>query len=294
MKCEFAAIAYDMRKKSSKPNTHRLETIGMDTESLNTGEVFMFTFSDGIAIPKEDLFPTLFSRRYRGKKFVCFNLKYDEGSILQLLDNDALKKLRETGKTEWNGYIFRLIPRKELSISYGHKSVCFYDIAQFFAMSLDNAAKKYLGKSKEEIETKTFTPEYVKDNWQKIAHYSIIDSKLTQELAEYLINILIDEFAIYPQKLYSTGYITGVHFSRVCDIIDVRRYYKYYPELLEFAYNSYAGGKFEVYKRGYGYFYQYDLNSAYPYQIQNLKDIRNARISHSKEYESGADYGFIK
>ena len=296
MKCNFNEIKYYHRKYKPKQNDNRIKVLGIDSESYSTGVPFLFCISDGAIITPDSLFQTLFTRQYRGVKFVCFNLKYDEGSILHLLPAEALNEIRIHGKCEYNGMRFRSIPKKELVITniQTKQSVAFYDIAQFYGTSLNKAALYYLGKEKLDIETKTFTPEYVKKNWHTIVKYCIQDAKLTQELADYFIDILINEFGIYPQKLYSTGYITGVHFSRVCDVIDVNRLYNGYRECLEYAYNSYAGGKFETYKRGFGTFYQYDINSAYPYEIANLQDIRFADILESKEYQPAATYGFLK
>ncbi len=293
MKCSFDELFYYHRKHKAEQKTERIKLLGIDAEALNTGEPFMFCLSDGTVIQASDLYETLFERKYRGFKFVCFNLKYDEGAIVYPLPNEQLNELRTVGRTEWQGYGFRSIPNKELVISKGHKSVAFYDIAQFYGTSLDKAAQYYLGKSKLDIETKTFYPDYVKRNFNKIATYCINDAKLTLELAEYFVDILIKELDIYPQKLYSTGYIAGIHFSRVCDIIDVRRYWRFHKNLLRYAYEAYAGGKFEVYQRGFGNFYQYDINSAYPYELAQLKDVRHAKVKHSKEYQK-ADYAFIR
>ena len=294
MKCEFEKINYFHRHYNPHPITKRIEVLGIDSEAYTTGQPFMFCISDGTITTTNNLFEVLFSRQYRGKKFVCYNLKYDEGAILYHLPKTCLDTLRKTGKVSHEGYDYRSIPAKELVISKGHKSIPFYDIAQFYGTSLNKAALYYLGKEKIEVGTKRFSPEYVSKHWHKLAEYCQYDAQLTKELADYFIDILIDEFNIYPQKLYSTGYIAGIHFSRTCDIIDVNRYWHYYRECLEYAYKSYAGGKFEVYKRGYSYFYQYDINSAYPHELSQLQDIRYAKVKSSNKYQKSATYGFIK
>ena len=260
----------------------------------------MFAISDGTVIDVRNnpytLFDTLFHHKYRNIKFMCFNLKYDEGSILHFLPPDKLNELRQTNQTTIEGYAIRSIPKKELVIrSIQHKqSIAFYDIAQFYGTSLNNAALFYLGKEKVEMSTKIFTRKYVNKYWHTLAGYCTTDAKLTQELADFLIDTLINEFDIYPQKLYSCGYIAGIHFARTCGVQDVNRYFKHYKGCLEYAYLSYAGGKFETYQRGFGYFYQYDINSAYPYEMSNLQSIKLARVVHSERYQAKATYGFIK
>lgn len=296
MKCQFAEVHYYHRKYKAKPITKRINVLGFDSESYDNGVPFLFCISDGSIIRPEHLFETLFQHKYRNVKFMCFNIKYDEGSILHLLPNHYLDEIRKTGKTEYNGLRFRSIPRKELTITdiQSKHSVSFYDIAQFYGTSLDNASLYYLGKTKIEMPTKTFTKQFVNDHFNDIASYCINDAKLTCELANYFIDMLINEFEVYPQKLYSTGYISGIHFSRVCEVIDVNRLWNYHRECLEYAFNSYAGGKFETYKRGFGNFYQYDINSAYPYEIANLKTIKGAKIVKRTTHDVTADYAFIK
>lgn len=294
MKCSFRHVYYFHHKAKPKPITKRMQVLGFDSEADYLGQPFMFAISDGTVMTPTQLWDTLFHKRYRGIRFVCWNLQYDEGAILSELSAEELDELRLKGKTTHKGYTVKSIQRKELLLSKGHKTVAFYDMAQFYGTSLDNAGKTYLGKSKIDLETKTFMPDYIKRNWRKLAEYCVYDAQLTAELAEYFIDILIDEVGITPQKLYSTGYISGIHFSRTCDVIDIKRFWTHHKEAIEMAYESYSGGKFEVYQRGFGYLYQYDINSAYPYEIANLQDIRYARYVRSKQYQSRATYGFLR
>jgi len=295
MKCQFNSIRYRYSIRKPQSTQKRITVLGIDSESYDNGVPFMFAISDGTITTPEELFDTLFQHKYRGIKFVCYNLKYDEGSILHQFPSEVLQELRQKGKIKYNDYSVRSIPKKELvitNIKQKH-SIAFYDIAQFYGTSLNKASLYYLGKEKTDMPTKTFSRKYVKKAWQKLSKYCIQDAKLTEELADYFIDMLITDFDIYPQKLYSTGYIAGLHFARTCDVIDVKRYYRYYKECLEYAYLSYAGGKFETYQRGFGIFYQYDINSAYPYEISNLQDIRTAKVFKSNEYQKDAAYGFI-
>jgi len=296
VKCQFSDILYRYSIRKPQDTDKRIEVLGLDSESDNKGYPFMFAISDGTITTPDSLFETLFQHKYRGIKFVCFNLKYDEGSILHQFPADILQELRSKGHIVYNGYSIRSIHKKELVITNQQQkhSIAFYDIAQFYGTSLDKAAMYYLGKEKLGISTKTFTQEYIKKNWLQLSKYCLQDAILTKELADYFIDMLITDFNIYPQKLYSTGYIAGLHFARTCEFIDVRRYFRYYPECLEYAYLSYAGGKFETYQRGFGTFYQYDINSAYPYEFIQLQDIRYARVFKSKDYQVDATYGFIK
>jgi len=144
-----------------------------------------------------------------------------------------------------------------------------------------------------DIDTNLFTPRYVAENWIKIARYCVQDAVLVKELADCLI-AKFESYGVKPQKLFSTAYVSWQYFSSKCRIPNIRRYWLFYRECLDYAMLAYAGGKFEVTEKGYDYYYEYDINSAYPYEIANLLDISDAVVWKSDRYERTATYGFIK
>jgi len=264
----------------------------LDSEAYTTGEPFLFCISDGESCHSKDIFEVLFQKKYEGKKFVVYNLKYEEGALLYYLPKDKLEELRLKGRTTYEQYKISVIPRKEFRVSNGHHSRVIYDIYPYYAMSLDNAATQYLDKNKIKLRTKKFTPAYVQKHNKKIIEYCVQDAQLTQQLAELFLHTLAD-MNLYPRKLISTGYISAQHFIKIHDS-NIRELYNEFPELIEFAFKSYAGGKFEVYKRGFSdTLYEYDINSAYPDEIANLYDLTNCRVDVSTEYQAQADYGFM-
>lgn len=291
MKCSFDEWEFGFPISSRAVYTEPIEVIGLDSEAYDTGEPFLFCLSDGVSCHSKEIFDILFADRYEGKKFVVFNLKYEEGALLYYLPRENLEELRVKGKTTYEKYKINVISRKEFRISNGHRSRAIYDIMPYYASSLDNAAQKYLGKSKIKIKTKKFTPEYVARNIKKITEYCQEDSILTKQLADLFLDTLA-KMGLFPRKLISTGYISAQHFSRIHDS-SCRALYERSPKLIEYAFKSYAGGKFEVYKRGFGNFYEYDINSAYPYQIANLYNLTNCEIVEDKEYRADADYGWL-
>ena len=156
-----------------------LEVIGLDTEAYTSGECFMIATSLGDVFQPGDFPACLFSRKYRGKKFVCYNLKYDSGALLQILSIEDLKVLQTKDKIKVDKYIYTSIANKCLSIRKGKNTVHIYDMLNFYEMSLVKAAKKFLGKSKRNIDVSLFTPDYVKEHWKAIAEYCIHDAMLS-------------------------------------------------------------------------------------------------------------------
>jgi hypothetical protein len=117
---------------------------------------------------------------------------------------------------------------------------------------------------------------------------------LTKNLAIFLLNKL-KEFGITTTALYSCASISFKYYTDNTRVITSYKFYENDKELLKFACDAYQGGKFEVTSRGYyKNAIEYDISSAYPYEIANLKDITNAKIYRNREYIPEADYSFLR
>ncbi|MDD5360446.1 MAG: hypothetical protein PHI02_09295 [Sulfurovaceae bacterium] len=269
-----------------------ISVIGLDTEAYKNGQTAMICTSEGDTYKLLDCPSFFFSRKYRQCNFVCYNLSYDEGALLQFLSVGELDILRRDQKVTHEDYVISCIPKKMLSIRKGSHSIHIWDMYSFFMGSLDYNAKKYLGKQKLDIETKVFTKKYFKENYENIKKYCIQDAILVKELAELLIK-KFESFGVYPRKLYSTAYISYMYFQKNTNYVTVKKYWDRDKKVLDFALKSYAGGKFEVTEKGTGYFYEYDIISAYPAEIAKLEDINFSRIVWDNKYRRFASYGFL-
>jgi len=252
-----------------------------------------------IATSENDVWPAaefpgcLFKPKYRGKSFVVYNLKYDQGAFIQGITRPRLQVLRQRGWCFYKGYKYTIIGYKCLTIRRGKNSIHIYDMFNFYGVSLNEAAKTFLGEKKNVIETKDFWPFYVIQFWSKIAEYCCHDAWLVSRLAEVLIK-RFEKYGVYPKKLYSVAYISYQYFKQNTPYVTVKRFWKDYPMLIQFALEAYNGGKFEVTEKGIDYYYEYDIVSAYPFEISNLINIRWARVLYQKTYRKDAVYGFIR
>ncbi len=282
---------FPINRKKSKYKS--IQPIGLDTEAYGTGECFMICTSLGDTYTPEEFPLCFFTRKYRQQKFVAYNLSYDEGALLQHLPAIGLKWLQLGYDIIYKDFLYNIISKKCLSIRKGRNSIHIYDMYNFYHGTLNYNAEKYLGQKKINIETIKFTPKYVKNNWTKISDYCIQDSILVWELAKLLIS-KFEKYGVYPRKLYSTAYISYQYFSKACHYVTVDKLWLDDKKAVDYAMKSYNGGKFEVTEKGCGYFYEYDIVSAYPAEIANLIDITYARVVWSKKYRKGAVYAFIK
>ena len=253
----------------------------------------MFALSDGVVIDPADIPKVFFSHSYRGSNFIAYNLKFDSGSLLYNLPVSALNTLRERNGVYHDGYHYKYIPHKMLRIRRGRNAVTFWDIYGFYGMSLDAAAKKHLGKSKLEVETKEFTREYVKSHYNQLAKYCVRDALLTKELGDLFLTKL-HKINLYPNNLYSTASVSFQYFKQNCDIVTVWRFWNECRPLLRYGCEAYYGGKVEVTARGSFTGYEYDINSAYASEISRLVDISDAKVKRLKRYDPAAWYGYYR
>ena len=289
---DFSKIVYKYRPIRKPTKVRDINAIGFDSEADREGKTFLYCLSTGDTYTPDNLLEGLFDREHRGKQYVCYNLKYEQGAILQNLPSEALDILRSHGKVEVGLYTFSVVGYKCLRISKGKNAVTFWDMWPFFNMSLASAAREFTSIKKFDLDVTLFTPDYIRDKISTITGYCIRDAEITAELFQVLKRMCL-KLGINPTTFYSIATIGYKYMRENTDYVTVKHLWDKDRDVLEAACNAYSGGKFEVTTRGKGYFYEYDINSAYPYEIANLVDISNVRIVRSKKYQRGATYGFV-
>lgn len=294
MDCTIENIRYKCYpyRKAKKPQKS-IEPIGIDTEAFITGQCFMIATSKGDVFQPGQFPECMFNRVYRGKSFVAYNLKYDMGAFLQSIPIARLDVLRQRGWCFYKGFHYVAISNKCLTIRKGKNAIHIYDMLNFYHMSLNKAAEVYLKDEKSDMETKDFWPYFVYHYWDRISLYCVHDAVLVAQLANVLIR-RFEKYGVFPKKLYSVAYISYQYFRQKTNYVTVKRYWQHEKEVLRYAMESYNGGKFEVTTKGTGYYYEYDIVSAYPFEISNLANITWARIVKDKKYRKFALYGFLR
>lgn len=269
-----------------------IHPLGIDTEAYDNGTLAMVCVSDGTTWRPDEWLSGILSSQYRGKTFVAYNLRYDAGHFVRHISPSGLDQLRRVGKVTEDGITYRVIANKMLSISKAKHSITIYDLKQYYEGSLETNAQRYLGEGKDELETKTFSHDFMHDNWDRIANYCIRDAVLVQRLAIRLIEQL-NSWGLHVSKLYSTAWISYHWFASRSGHPTVGHFWKYDRRVLDFAMSSYHGGKFEVTTKGTSHLYEYDLVSAYPATIAELIDTRHCTVYWSRNVIPDAAYGFL-
>ena len=317
-KIDFDTLRF--RKHNNKIPTRKKNhpVNGLDTETYR-GYAKLITDSDGNYIfPHniDEVLAFLTRKSLRSHHNFFFNLKFDFQAIIKFFDRESInilnnpvecyhykihtkdnKQLLELYKTSnlvYKDYKIKYIPKKFLSITKDKHVHKFYDVNNFYESSLDECATRYLGKEKniEHIDRPRLNIDlqYWKDNVRDIIKYCVSDSILTKELGILLQKEVIRLFGFPAQQYLSKASISKEYFRRTCDIPDIKHIPK---EVLAFAFNSYHGGRFEIVKRGYfKHTVLYDINSAYPYHISNLKDYSEGCWCKVSEPDFNSLYGF--
>jgi len=265
---------------------------GLDTEAMQCGRCFLVCTSEGDIWKGNEWIFKIFTRKYRSTSFVCWNLHYDMSALLQILPRQSLSLLQTSGVCIFQDFQISIIGDKCLTIRRKSHSVHLYDIASFYGCSLEAAASMHLQEHKHGIDPQKFTAAYIRNNRTLISDYCIQDAKLTYKLTQILIKHF-ESFGVYPQKLYSTAAISWAYFRTHCPYIHIKKEWRTNKELLRYACLAYNGGKFEVTRKGPGHYTEYDIVSAYPYEISKLVDTRKARAIFEPRYRKNAIYSFL-
>lgn len=323
----------------SKPQTTPTWSEGQRINAFDTetsdGDVFALSYvidgnencignNTGKPLSKSLILDTLTRRQCQNAINVWYNLDFDANAILgTILSQEQMAELTITNNTtiEYGErtYTIKYIKSKFLMLAsdLGRKYK-FFDIAQYFYTDLDSAAQEWLGKSKlDAVETKKFgtTPcdnhdiaqkdcnecwdkdqalNYIQSNYDTIKKYAIQDAKITHELADALIT-QAESLEIPMGAPFSTGYISAEYFRNKMD----QKPHFGIQDLQKDFWESYAGGRFEVFERGnVGDVVGADINSAYPAVMSELpapatldwKKLDNPTIEDIEE----ADYGVVK
>jgi len=265
------------------------DIVGWDTECDKSGKAIIIANSDAqyaVITKPNDIFNFMESKRWYKCINLLWNINFDFQAIAKWLGQKRLKELAEYGSTNWNGYKIRWVKDKmfRIYLKKYKRWIWFFDLYQFYGMSLAKASKIYLGIRKYDI-SKDIPNMIERGEIRKPISACIQHAYLTKLLGIKFNNDLQKYASIYYDKWYSMGKLAEILVRQHC-------YIPIWKENLEdtrFIIKAYRGGWVELYKRGrFENIYKYDINSAYPYQILFLRDfypIRN--LDH-------ADYGTVE
>jgi len=293
---DFSQLRWRGYKTEKLIGCHNHPIIGMDTETYR-GYCRLICDSEGnykLCKNIEDILTFITNKPYRNKHIFFYNMHFDIEAILKYLPKNKLIALYSNGKTKYDGYTITYIPKKMFRISKDKHTIRCYDLEQFYDVSLEKAATKYLNEHKLSC---SFDRDAINTDitiWQDyqdtLIKYCMQDAVLTKKLGVILQETIKQHMKFNPKDYISKASLSKRYFRLYCDIPDVTKIRK---EILKMAFYSYKGGRFELIQKGYfPYAELYDIKSAYPYEIANLIDVNKGKWKYVKNYNPDARYGF--
>lgn len=253
--------------------------------------------------------------------------RYDNHHIFKLIlnevvknDNEKIEILKKVGKItplldyNHNGYTITILNIIKDSIIFeirfgkSKKRVNIYNLKNLFQSDLLTIARNYnltyyskLGEEYHIINRERF---FRDEEYKKMVIKSNeLDSKVIIDIANKFIQSFIDLSGSVPKTIYTAGSIARSFLLTNPEIdpykINFYHFYKenpYYEKLLDYAMQSYHGGKIDSYVIGYvGDAYVADITSAYPSVIAELPEItQNVIYRTGSEELENYYYAFIK
>lgn len=295
-KIPFKNLEIKQQKRFKNKGFKMKDNCGIDTETyqgfvkLICDDSGRYKFIDDF----EGIVSFLTHSRFKEKFNWFYNIRFDFESIIKYLDYNELLTLYQDMQIVRDGITISYIDKKFFSIKNKHNEYYyFYDLYNFLDTSLNNAAKTFLNDEKLSIVDSSqlnTNLDYWNENENIIIDYCIKDAKLTKRLADYFWRLVYKNMNFVPKRPFSKGKISEEYFLSKCFIPTINNIDK---KVLEIAYNSYTGGRFELVKKGhFDKVYTYDIKSAYPAQIAELIDYSKGLWEKTDIYHEDAYTGY--
>lgn len=213
---------------------------------------------------------------------VIYGGGYDANMWLRDVDRETLETLYQSGKAWWMGYRIEWRGGKSFRVSKGTRKFLIYDILPFFQRSFVAACDEYLGENweyrDEILREKRRRGAFDFSQIGQISEYNRAELstlvRLANELRERLHKVEIrvsrwDGPGAIATALYKK-YGTKSHLNAPP------------PMVAEAGRYAYAGGRFEIIRKGHSRnkAYQYDIRSAYPAAIRHLPCLAHGEWRH--------------
>jgi hypothetical protein len=224
---------------------------------------------------------------------VGFGWDYDVNMILRDLEDPRTGKpgpeareLWRAGRTEWQGYRIRYVPRKLFGVKFGRRSATVYDIMSFFACSFVRALERF-GIEVPEIIREGKQARERFSSWQldDIERYNAEECRALAALAEELRRRL-EAGGLVPTRWHGPGAVATTWLRRV----GARAWVAPEPEPVEdAARRAYFGGRIDAV--GYGMHpaaHRSDLRSAYPWALTLAPDLAHGRWRRARRSDDPA------
>jgi hypothetical protein len=225
-----------------------------------------------------------FLTRKHKKKRIIFNLHYDLQFWVKDFSDKKILELFSGERVKYYNYELQYFHRKLLVIKKGNSTFKIYDILSFFQTSLLNLIDRLeieLSKEEKHIleKGKKLRSDFSKMTYDEIVLYNKTECIISEKIAGKIYNLMLNSTYkdkkgklqnLIVQNFYGSSAISS-KLLKSYEIGKTERHQKY----IDYFIKSYYGGRFELLKIGkFKNIYRYDINSAYPFIIKDLRDVK--------------------
>lgn len=278
-----------MANSSLKPF---IDYVGIDTETIN-GYCRLLCLSDGsnpFRITKASDLNLFFKRYLKNRKtfFMAWNADYDIQAIIKWFPKKAVELLLKGLTVDYDdgGVSFQCQYIKNKYFEFDGNYI--FDALQYYGLSLKRAAAIYLPEEAGKLDVDASAIDEANIYSDDVIRYCERDALLALKLYLKFHSALPD--TLKRVKPISNAYLSFSHFrtelsSNRAPNKPVNDYFR----------NGYHGGRFEIFERGhFKDLYVYDINSAYPFEISNLRDLSRGRVVNFPGYFADSSFSMYK
>ena len=259
------------------------DIVGYDTETYRGNCRLLCSNNDKLYIPDipknhrfEKCLEFLMREADNLKWHLFWNIDFDISAILKLWNNiPAIKKLSRGIEVIYDDYKLSWLKGRMFTIKKGHRTIRFTDLNNLFKTRLEEASLTYLkNESKDNIDGNKLNNslKYWNDNKEAIIKYCIQDCNLVKKLGVLLLINLVKAKVEIPRYIVSPASLSKQDFRYHCKLPNIA---SVPTNILDIAYKTYFGGRFELVKRGViSKAFLYDINSQYPTYIKDLPSLK--------------------
>lgn len=243
--------------------------------------------SDGESLSRREGLSTIevfemFLAARSGVTHIIYGGGYDINMILRDVDRESLEELYGAGRVTWLDYRLEWRNGKSFSVRTRNRSFLLYDVLPFFQCSFVKACDEYLGTDWE------YRDEIIREKANR-GHFDFKDLGVISEYNRAELSTLVrlaDELRerlhkveIRVKRWDGPGAIASALYTKY----DVKSSLRETPPMVtEAGRYAYAGGRFEIVRKGHSTSgaYQYDIRSAYPAAITHLPCLTHGEWRH--------------
>ena len=251
-----------------------------DTETINNKSVLICNSNEYLwnskGLTSLECIDFLFNKSQKYNYF--FRIDYDVNMIIKDWSKKDIIKLYNGEQVYYKGYTIIYYKDKILSISKDKKRKRFFDVSNFFNTSLLNTIQileiELTDEEKKFIELmKSNRSEFKLKDKDKIIEYSLLENKIGLKIVDKIYELIPEELKTY--NLYGSSVLAN-------NFLNLKFIKGSFTFSIRIFGEAYFGGRMECFKIGkFKNVYKYDINSAYPAVI---KDLREPLFYEIKKY----------